>query len=229
MELTALPPPPGIWAATPAAAQALIVALQAQATEWNSLEIAKLFVAALTPVAVALVGYGISTRLRQTEEEHRRQYDDQKQARQLQLEEQKEQIERRHTPHIELRIDCQFFGPRQDHFMASFFLLATNRGNVKHEFPYIKFRLRGIKDEPFQYWQGHEPRAYFPHLICKAELLPPDWKFIYIEPGVAHQITFTTVIPADYSILLAHAEFEYKPNWPHTVEAVFGVPRAHLK
>lgn len=206
-------------------------------TLWNSLEVAKLLVALLTPLAVAFVGFLISKKLKENElarqeelekgrDERRQQYEERKEEERLEREERIKEIERIYTPHIELRIDCQFFGPRQEQFLASFLLIANNRGHVVHQFPSIRLRVRGIKDESFQYWKGREPRAHFPHKIFEAEVVPPDWNFIYVEPGVAHQITFNTVIPADYSYLLAHAEFHYEKYWPHNVEAIFAVPKS---
>ena len=205
-------------------------------TPWNSLEIVKLVVSILTPLVVAFVGYWITTRLKNIEsatqaelekdrEERRQLYEEGREVEQLEREERKNQIERRYTPHIELRIECQFFGPRQDQFLAVFLVLANNRGHVVHQFPSVGLRVRGIKDEPFQYWEGREPRAHFPHKLFEVDLVPPDWNFIFIEPGVSHQIAFTTVVPSDYSYLLAFAEFEYKEYWPHNAEAVFSVPK----
>lgn len=191
----------------------------------DSLEVAKLVVSALTPLAVVIFGYWINKQFKRSEEEYRRQYEEKKEDERLEREEQLKQIERRYTPHIELSIDCEFFGPRQDKFLVSLLLIANNRGHVVHQFKSIRLRIRGIKNESFQYWKDREPRAYFPHKICEAELVPPDWNFIYVEPGVAHRITFTTVIPVDYSYLLAHAEFYYEKYLPHNVESIFAVPK----
>jgi|GEM_PF-3219537 len=205
-------------------------------TLWNSLEIAKIAVTAITPIVVVGVGYLISRQLKNSEfrmqkelekdrEERALRYEEQKDSERFRREEQKAEIERRYTPHIELRIDCQFFGPRDDQFLATFCVQASNKGQVVHKFPSVVLRVRGIKGEPFQHWQGHEPRAYFPHNVFETDLIPSDWNFIFIEPGVSHQITITTVIPAEYSYVLAYAEFAYKEYWPHTAEAVFFLPQ----
>lgn len=130
-------------------------------TVWNSLEIAKIVVGILTPVVVAAVGYLITRQLKSSEyhmqkelekdrEERLYRHEEQKDAEQLKREEQKAEIERRYTPHIELRIDCKFFGPRHNQFLAVFCVETKNRGQVVHKFPSVVFRVRGIKDEPFQ-------------------------------------------------------------------------------
>lgn len=193
-------------------------------TSWTSLEIAKLVVSSFTPLMVAFAGYWISKQLTQSEEIRRQQYEERKERERLEREERKDQLERRREPHIELSIDCEFFGPRQRLFLANFLVIANNRGHVVHQFPKILLRVRGIKVEPFQYWQDRTPRAYFPHKIFETDLVPPNWNFVYVEPGVTHQIAFTTIIPAEYSYLLAYAEFDYKEYWPHSAEAIFAVP-----
>jgi hypothetical protein len=188
---------------------------------WNSLEVAKLVVSVLTPLTVFFLGAWISRRLKTIELARLKESEE----RQQELEERKREIERVYTPHLEFRIDCQFFGPKQRQFLATFVLIANNRGRVVHRFPSIRLRVRGLrKNEPFQYWAGREPRAEFPHKIFEAEVVPRDWNFIYVEPGVAHQITFTSVIPADYSFLIANAEFNIDKFTPHNVEGVFPVP-----
>lgn len=217
---------------------------------WNSLEITKVIVSVLTPLAVILFGYWINRRLREIEstqqqarddrklkadqerDEQRQRYEDRKEAERLEREERKNEIERRYEPHIEFKIDCQFFGPIENQYLANFLLIAINRGHVQHRFPSIMLRVLGIKrKETFQYWKEREPRAKFPHNLFEeagfekeAEVVPPRWNYILVEPGVAQQINFSTVIPVDYSFIVARAEFHYDKFTPHSVEGVFSVP-----
>lgn len=159
---------------------------------------------------------------RRTEEERS------KERERLERETEKDELERRHTPHIELRLECQFLGARNGQHLTTVLVLATNRGQVLHKFDRIILRVRGIKNERFEYWEGNAPRACFPHKILETNLVPKlvqeSWNFIFIEPGVAQQISLTTLIPAEYTYVLTHVEFEYKKYWPHTAEAVFAVP-----
>ena len=198
---------------------------------WNSLEIAKLVVGLVTPLVVAFIGYWISTQLKRSEatrqkerDESRREYEEKRDIERLEREARKEQIERRHTPHIELKLECQFLGVRNNQFLAALTVLAGNSGQVLHKFERVILRLRGIKDEQFEYREGREPQANFPHKIFETNLVPGDWNFIFIEPGVTQRVSLITVIPAEYTYVLAHVEFEYKEYWPHTAEAVFAVP-----
>jgi len=203
---------------------------------WNSLEAAKLLATLGTPIAVAFIGYWISKRLsayqinRQKEaearnreaqalaEERRQRQDDERQLA-------KDELERRHTPHIAIQIEAEFLGRRNGQILTNFTVLAENAGSVMHKFPKIIFRVRGIKDEPFQPWPGREPLAYFPHKVLETDLVNPGWNFIFIEPGITQRISLATLIPEDYTYIVAHVEFEYKEYWPHTAQAVYVVPR----
>jgi hypothetical protein len=143
----------------------------------------------------------------------------------IEREAQREERERRYTPHIGLRLDCQFLGTRNDQHLAVISVYANNAGQVMHEFQRINLRIRGIKNEPFAYWKGKEPHAQFPHKVLETNLVPNGWNFIFIEPGVNQRLSLNTLISADYTYLLVHVEFEYKKYWPHTADAVIAVPR----
>jgi hypothetical protein len=159
--------------------------------------------------------------------EDRRKEDERSRERErLDKEAQKDELERKHTPHIELRLDCQFLGARNGQFLTVVSVLAANSGQVLHKFDRIILRIRGVKNERFEYWRGYEPHAYFPHKILETNLVHENWNFIFIEPGVTQRIALTTLIPIEYTYVLAHVEFEYKKYWPHTAEALFAVPNA---
>ncbi|MFZ0311849.1 MAG: hypothetical protein WAL85_03995 [Candidatus Korobacteraceae bacterium] len=180
---------------------------------WGSLEIAKLVAQFATPLVVILVGYFITRRLKAQEDQSAN-------AR----EKDRNELERRHTAHIGLRLETQFLGERNGQFLTTISVVAENLGQMLHKFNKITLRIRGIKDEPFEFWKGREPHAFFPHKILETNLVQPEWEFIFIEPGVAQRIVQTTLIPAGYTYVSVHVEFEYKKYWPHTAEAVFAVP-----
>ncbi len=85
------------------------------------------------------------------------------------------------------------------------------------------------EDEP-HIRDEHARRAAFPHKLLKRNLVPTTkttkWNYIFIEPGVKQDVSFTTLVPSDYSYLSAHVRFDYEKYRPHTAEAVFAVPNA---
>ncbi len=134
-----------------------------------------------------------------------------------------------HRRRIEFRIECSFFGPHQGAYLTEFRLIAANRGLVKHKFPSIVLRVRGIKRmEPLDYWKGREPRVEFPTEVFKAEVVHAKYSYIFVEPGVQQVITFVTKIPTSYRFILARAEFHYNRYKPHSAESVFDVPQENL-
>jgi hypothetical protein len=193
-------------------------------SHWNSLEVVKLIVSILTPLTIAFLGYWINLRLKRFEQDQqiarddlkskedqerevfRQQFEERKELERLEREERKNEIERKYTPHVEFKIDCQFFGPKENHYLANFILFAYNRGLVVHRFPKIELRVRGIKkEESFQYWKGNEPRVKFPHKIFETDVIPPKWNFIFVEPGVSQQINYSSIIAAEYAFLAVRA------------------------
>lgn len=194
------------------------------APAWNSLEIAKFVASMATPVVVALIGLWITSRLKAKDRKFEAAY----------------QSERRlNTPHIELHLDCNFLGVRDGIHLATFTVAAKNVGQVLHKFTGITLRIRGIKDEPFEYRVGTNDanvnpydkyRVRFPHLLLKTDLVPKSsdpnkhWNFIFVEPGVTQRLPLTTCVPVEFRYLLVHVIFSYEKYTPHTAEAVFAVP-----
>lgn len=137
-----------------------------------------------------------------------------------------EDLEKRvYTPHIEFEINANFYGPEAGAYIAEFLFVARNKGNVQQKFNDIRIRVRGIDDgQGFQFWEGNEPRLNFPRRLVKQKsILPDDYSFFFVEPGIEQVFTYITKIPINTKYLLVHAEFEYDKYTPHTTERVFEV------
>jgi hypothetical protein len=170
-----------------------------------------------TPIAVALVGFWISFRLRKHD---------------LRIDQAKAERRREHTPHVEMKLDCQFHGFRDGNHLTTFTVSIANVGLIMPQLPKIVIRVRGIKDEPFGYLNtegAFDPggrRACFPYKILEGSLVPAQWNFVFVEPGVTQDLCLTTLVPGDFSYLMANVTFYYTEDWPHTAEEVFAVPPA---
>jgi len=128
-----------------------------------------------------------------------------------------------HKPRIEFDLVCTFFGPQNNHRIASFIIHAHNKGNIEHKFIRITLRLRGIKFEsPLN--RRPDNRLEFPESLLKVELIPKEFEYFFIRPNVEQQITFATTIPDDIHFLLARAAFKYEDSDDlHTAEKIFDV------
>jgi hypothetical protein len=175
---------------------------------WNSLETAKLLVSILTPLVIVILGFLVNRRLHKLESERediRRKQDAKEQK-------ERDELERRHTPHIEFDIDCKFFGPHQGKYAAEFILTANNKGITKHEFTSIILRLRGIKqDAPLSFWtRRYEHRLEFPEKIVEDEVKPKNLDYIFVEPGVTQRLSYITIIDTEIKYITAREKIYYE-------------------
>lgn len=131
--------------------------------------------------------------------------------------------ERTYKPHIEFGIDCNFYGPGRGYYLTEFLLRAHNKGAILQQFPSILLRVRGIKhDQAPEYWSGREPRVEFPEkVIDETDIIPRDYNYFFVEPGVRQTFTYVTRTPASIKYVLVQAKFTYDEFTPHTVERVF--------
>ena len=194
---------------------------------WNSLETAKLLVSILTPLAIVILGFLFNSRLHKLESER----EDTKRKHDAKEQKERDELERRHTPHIEFDIDCKFFGPHQGKYAAEFILTADNKGITKHEFTSIILRVRGIKqDAPLAYWtRRYEHRVEFSEKIVEDEVKPKNWNYIFVEPGVTQRLSYITIIEAEIKYITAKAEFNYEQYKPHSTEKMFEVSPIHSR
>ncbi|TLD43299.1 MAG: hypothetical protein JETT_0468 [Candidatus Jettenia ecosi] len=224
------------------------------ASAWNSLEMIKLVFSTLTPLAILLLGIWTNIRLRKFEQDREADRREKKQEREEQkcIDKEEKESERQkeeraceererlyqvkkgkeliqngriHIPHIEFTIQCIFFGPQNGMYIAEFILNACNRGCTTQRFPRIMLRVLGIRSgERLSFWEGNEPRLRFPEKILETAVIPKDRDFILVEPGIKHDINFTTIIPHEYRFIIARAEFHYEKYPPQSTEKVFELP-----
>lgn len=139
--------------------------------------------------------------------------------------------ERTHTSHIELKLDCKYFGPQSGQFLTEIVITAKNAGRVYQQFDSIRLRVRGIRcNYPLTYWKGYEPRVDFPDKLLSndkfIEVIPRDmkWNYIFVEPGVEQEIKYLTLIPSEYRFICVNVTFLYDKTDEtkfHSAERVF--------
>lgn len=129
-------------------------------------------------------------------------------------------------PRIEFRLACTFLGPQRGAYVAAFTVTAVNRGFVEHRFTGIRLKVLAIKaEDELREWQGHEPRLHFPTTLFRgAELVPKDFVYFFVRPGVEQEFSFTTPVGEGVRFIVARATFQYESSGDiHTVERVFEV------
>lgn len=129
------------------------------------------------------------------------------------------------VPHIEFTIESNFYGPRNDAYLAEILLHADNRGHVQQKFNNIQLRVRGIEHgQELTFFEGYEPRLNFPiKLFNDVRIIPKGYNYFFVEPGVKQTFTVVTKIPDTIEFVLIYAIFSYDERTPHTTERVFPV------
>ena len=140
-------------------------------------------------------------------------------------EERLRETERVHEPHIEISVDCNFYGPEGDEYLLEVLLTVQNKGLVEQVFRNIQVRIRGIEaDKPLSYWRGRKPRLEFPiELVDDVQIIPERYSGYYVERGIEVVFPFVTKIPTLIKYILVHSLFEYENSTIHTTERVFQV------
>jgi hypothetical protein len=189
-------------------------------------------------------------RFAEAQKEQDRQFDESQKAEERRFEEAQRKLYRDDQPRIELTLDCTFHGVQSDYRLAVFTVSAKNVGRVRHQVDRIKLRARAIDDEPFSYREEkakylefgvqpredppprnrRQPRVKFPHKVVETDLVPAEWNFIFVEPGVTQSLSYAKPISVKFRYLLAHVIFEYAPvdgklRDPHSAETVFALPQ----
>jgi hypothetical protein len=207
---------------------------------WNSLEIAKFIATLATPVVVAFVGIWIKYKIDASQKAEDRRFA-----------EAQRKLYRDDQPRTELTLGCTFHEVRSDNRLVVFTVSAKNVGRVRHQIESIKLRVRAINDEPFSYREEtaeylledqvrpgetrprdrRHPRANFPHKVLETDLVPAQWNFIFVEPGVTQSASYATPISVKHRYLFAHVMLVYEYEGfkelhsAEVAEAVFAVPQ----
>lgn len=143
-------------------------------------------------------------------------------------------VERSHTPHIELDIDCNLHGPEGGHYVSEVIILVNNKGLVRQDFRSMKLKIRAIVEgAELQLKEIYgEKRLDAPEKLLEVEVIKKTQTedYLFVEPGVKHMITYSTKLPVTHErtqkkikYLLLRCKFFYKNKISHSVERLYSV------
>jgi hypothetical protein len=140
-------------------------------------------------------------------------------------ENERQRIERVHSPQIEFNLSARFFDIATEYYVLEIRLNLTNCGLVQQKLRDPKLRILGINkgDSPtFRTKKQH--RLDFPEKILPlSNVLPEGYNYLFVEPGVHQDISYVTKVPSTVCYILVHGVFHYDSTTPHTAERVFEV------
>jgi hypothetical protein len=131
-----------------------------------------------------------------------------------------------HKPRIEFDLECAFFGPQRGVFVMAFSIYADNKGQLEHRFDEIRLRVRAIRrNHLLEEWEVRRPLLLFPEVVIqRANVVPPEYGYFFVRPGVRQRISYVTSIPAEFSFILARITFRYQRTGDvHTAERAFEI------
>ena len=141
-------------------------------------------------------------------------------------------VQRRFAPQIEFDVDAKLFGPMDSGYVAEYTLTFTNKGLTRPKIRKLSLLVRmiGKNDQLFNRERPRSRLCFQEIPVLNIEnLIPPEWEWIFIEPGVTQRWRHSSKVPIDAAYLLVHGAFEYKPDLPHTAEKVIEVKGVEVK
>lgn len=128
-----------------------------------------------------------------------------------------------HSPRIEFALRLRVLGVEGEHRAVEFVVSAANKGNIEHRFDRISLRVRGI-GRGTELKLRDDGRLDFPQAIHKFELIPEDFGYYFVRPGVTQTFTFVTTLPRNVAYVLARSAFKYQDSDDlHTTESAFNI------
>jgi hypothetical protein len=113
-------------------------------------------------------------------------------------------------PNIEFSADIQFTGVQDGHWIAEIVATVENKGKAQHRMEEFAFDLSGIeRDKPVLTDQRWGNQVDFPVPIAKGSLLPAQYRFFFIDPGVKAKYSYVASIPVTVSFAILHCWFTF--------------------
>lgn len=178
-----------------------------------------------TPLIVGYIGWLVNKRLKDIDYKRATELEESRQRYQEEKEHRKEKLERTYEEIVEFDVDGKFYGPQNGNFILCLELTLENKGKVIKKLKSLDVRVRAIRrDEELSYFSESDKRLKFPHKLTDGNILPKDWAYSFVEPGVIQKYSYTTKVGVEYSFVVVNAKFKYDDKGEHSVEKVLEIP-----
>lgn len=126
--------------------------------------------------------------------------------------------ERLNHPQVEFTVAARLLGPQRSNNVVETTLTFRNTGKARVELPKIKLEIRGIKHDADLVERQDKPAKldFTTRVVHEPNLVPPEWEYLFVEPGVTQEIKHVSKVDTVYSFLLVRSEFVYRNGDPHS-------------
>jgi hypothetical protein len=113
-------------------------------------------------------------------------------------------------PQVELTVTARLLGPQRSNNVVETTLTFRNTGKVRVELPKIELEIRGMEADSdlFALKNKSAQFDFTTRIAHEPNLVPPQWDYLFVEPGGTQEIRRISKVDARYSFLLVRSEFE---------------------
>lgn len=129
-----------------------------------------------------------------------------------------EKLRRRdeHFPRVNFEVGANFIGEQDGKVLAEVVAVIENKGIVPFKMKNLTFTLRGLSDRDAVLPRQDSERSEinFPHKLASGSLVPSDWPFSFVYPGVRTEYNFVTTVPPEMAFIRVQGRFLYLTGRP---------------
>lgn len=129
----------------------------------------------------------------------------------------------RAKPRIQFDLECRVFplDPETDTHLVEIAFVFSNTGFVEHRLYDLSVSVHGLPTGG----QDKGTRTFSRRLLPRTGIVPPQYQWYFVRPGVRQVITHTVVLHRPGPLIQVTAGFSYRKreDWPHTARRVFEV------
>jgi hypothetical protein len=131
-------------------------------------------------------------------------------------------------PRIQFDVDCKFVSlQNSEQLIAEIQFIFENKGFVEHRLWNLNVSVDALKSgRNLKIKEGTHELIFDEKVMSKVQLVPKEYEYYFVRPGVKQVITHTIEVSSSISAIRITASFDYNRNkdYPHTARRVFGVP-----
>jgi hypothetical protein len=131
-------------------------------------------------------------------------------------------------PRIQFDIDCSITRLTVRAYLLEILLIFENKGFVEHRVYDLSLSVHALPVESVDGYHVPTKGRIFPtRLVPITVIVPEDYGFYFVRPGVRQVITHHVIVTNPGPIIEVTAGFTYhkRSDWPHTARRVFSVDK----
>jgi hypothetical protein len=129
--------------------------------------------------------------------------------------------------HVSFSADIVFIKRQGDWWIVELLAWIENKGKVRHRIRDFRFDVAILtENDPIEEAKEYRNQVCFPHKILGGSWIPEDWPYTFVDPGVRAPYSFIARVPAQASVVLLHAWFNYMDEQGnfHRTEKIAAAP-----